>query len=204
MLGALSHKWSPDVYFFLLYLFFLFLPCDEYVTSHGKCAAGVHQVHDIFVIFLTTSHFLVLTLILHKNYTELHCPGVSLVSWHYRAYFCQPPSPHPQLLCTAPLIHNGMSHSLKRPLSGVHFCVHVCHVVFFFRFFFLKTSFSLFSILHHFCQPTRLMIYGYQFCFETIVKSPFWERLSLKGTPLHGVMHNSGLCEGGQACCNTD
>lgn len=81
-------------------------------------------------IFLNTAHWFhspVLTLILHKSHIEQHCGCVSLVSQHSGPYFSRPASPHRLLLCAAPLIHNGMSHALKRPLSlECSFCVCAC------------------------------------------------------------------------------
>lgn len=50
-----------------------------------------------------------------------------------------------------PLIHNGMSHAPKRPLSWVHFCVCVCVLM-----FLSKDHSAFFYII--FCQATRLMI----------------------------------------------
>lgn len=86
-----------------------------------------------------------------------------------KPYFSQPPSPHPLLLCAAPLIHNGMSHALKRPLSWVHFCerarVSGLHPKIILPFFFLFSS--------SFAKPARLLIIVIRVLFrETIVKSP--------------------------------
>lgn len=103
------------------------------------------------------------------------------MSRHCRPYFGQQPlSPHPVLLCTAPLIHNGMSHGLKHLLSWVHFCVK-------------RSAFRLFSVwgsLFPFTSflPTHWAYdCGYQFCLGTIVKSPF-------ETDSHYRVFSMGLC----------
>lgn len=88
------------------------------------CARSGNSVQKIF---LNTTHWPDLTLILHKSHIEQHCGCVSLVSQHSDPDFSQPPSPHRLLLCAAPLIHNGMSRALKRPLSlECSFCLCLC------------------------------------------------------------------------------
>lgn len=134
-------------------------------------------------LFLTTTcwfHSLVLTLILHKSHTELHCGCVSLVSRHSQPHFGQPLSPHPLLLCTAPLIHNGMSHALKRPLSWVHFLFDNVYILRSFCFFFSSSPSS-------FANPLGLWSWLSEFCLGTIVKSP-------PGKTHQRVFFSMGLC----------
>lgn len=82
----------------------------------NKCPVWQVLVWRYWKDFLTPTHSLVLTLILHKSHTELHWVWDSLLSRHHQTYFGQPPSHHPLLLCTTPLILSGMPQALKHPL----------------------------------------------------------------------------------------
>lgn len=121
---------------------------------------------------LTPTHSLVLTLILHKSHTELHWVWDSLLSRHHQTYFGQPPSHHPLLLCTTPLILSGMPQALKHPLSLVPFCFHLCFIYKDYLFIFIRT-----------CQTYD---YGYQsFVWQlTIAKCPLGNTLT-KGYSSH-------------------
>lgn len=185
------------MYWYLLTPLFIFLDCiGNTLSSCYYCPTDMCQIWEFSSKDLSKHHSLVsLTGFDPDSAQKPHWTALwsCLSCQSTQPYFSQPPSPHWLLLCAAPLIHNGMSHALNRPLSWVPFCVCLCQC-------FISKD-HCFII---FCKPTRLMIMVIRVLWRNYSKIPLQERLSPVGILLHGVMHNSGLCGGGQACPGTD
>lgn len=115
-----------------------------------------------------------------------------------RPHFGLPPSPHWPLLFAAPLIYNGMYHATKRPLSWAPFCV--CPR----SHFVVHGSFCRDVSSFFFPNSQRLWWWLSELCEGNYCKIPLQERVSPVGILLCGVMHNSGLCGGGQPCSGAD